>query len=125
MTFGFKAGLIGLSIVLAAPMAAQAADVAKGAALVKQRCSACHSLVADTGPRPAPTMKGLAGRKAASVPNFKYSPALQKSGITWTPDKLDQFLAAPSKAVPGTFMVISVPNPTERADIVAYLSTLK
>jgi cytochrome c len=125
MTFGLKAGLIGLSLVLAAPMAAQAADAAKGATLVKQRCSVCHSLVVDTGPRPGPSMKGLAGRKAASVPNFKYSPALQKSGITWTPAKLDQFLAAPSKAVPGTFMAIAVPNPTERADIVAYLSTLK
>ena len=128
MTFGTKVGLFALTLALA-PLAAQAApaagDAARGATLFKQRCGVCHSVVADTTTRPAPTMKGVSGRKAGSVPNFKYSPALVKSNLTWNKGNLDKYLAAPAKTVPGTFMMIAVPNATDRTDIVAYLDTLK
>lgn len=128
MTFGMKAGLIGLSLALA-PLAANAAsapaDATRGAALFKQRCGICHSTVVDTGPRPAPSMKGIVGRKAGTVANFKYSPALQKYGQAWNKTSLDAFVAAPAKVVPGTFMVISLPAPQDRADVIAYMETLK
>ncbi|HTI68192.1 MAG TPA: c-type cytochrome [Caulobacteraceae bacterium] len=121
--------LLGLA-ALALPAMAQAAgapkgDPARGEALVKTRCSICHSTVVDTTPRPAPTQKGVVGRKAGTVVNFKYSAALKASGLTWTPANLDKFLTNPAAMVPGTFMVIAVPNPAERADIIAYLATVK
>ena len=131
MTSALKATLIGLTLAIAgigaadAQAAAAGGNVARGGTLFKQRCGVCHSLVADTGPRPGPTMQRLSGRKAGSVPNFKYSPALKGSNIVWTRPKLDQFLQAPAKVVPGTFMMVAVANPTDRADIVAYLDTLK
>ena len=128
MTFGTKVGLFALTLALA-PFAAQAApaagDAARGATLFKQRCGVCHSLVVDTATRPGPTMKGVSGRKAGTVPNFKYSPAMVKSKQTWNKANLDKYLAAPAKAVPGTFMTVAVPNATDRTDIVAYLDTLK
>ncbi len=134
MTFGTKVGLFALTLALA-PLAAQAApaaaaaaaagDAARGATLVKQRCGACHSLAVDTTTRPGPSLKGVSGRRSGTVANFKYSPAMVKARMTWNKANLDKYLAAPAKAVPGTYMTIAVPNATDRADIVAYLDTLK
>jgi cytochrome c2 len=120
--------LCGLA-ALAAPLLAQAAstgDAAKGAALFKQRCSACHTAVDDGKPHPAPTLQGVVGRKAGSLAAFKgYSPGLKALGKTWDRASLDAFLAMPAKQVPGTFMVISLPKADERQDVLAYLATLK
>ena len=111
--------------VLAHAAAAPAGDPAKGLALFTQRCGICHSVVDDTGPRPAPSLKGIVGRPAASVATFKYSPALKASGLTWTRANLDKWLNSPAALVPGTFMVINLPNTAERGDVLAYLATVK
>lgn len=117
--------VLALTVTLAAPAMA-AGNAATGATLVKQRCQICH--VVNKGQKPttlAPNLNGVSGRKAASTDFTLYSPALKASNITWNPAKLDAFLAAPSKLVPGTKMVIAVPNPTERADVIAYLVSNK
>ncbi len=68
-------------------------------------------------------MRGFA--LAGSVPGFGYSPAMKKSKIVWTEAMLDRFLARPLKMVPGTSMTYDgVQDPTERADLIAYLLTL-
>jgi len=122
---GFLIGLVALALPALA-QAAPAGDATKGASLVKQRCSVCHTVADDGKTHPAPTLQGVVGRKAGSVAGFKgYSPALKASGKTWTLHELDEFLAMPSKEVPGTFMVINLPNPAERQDVLAYLATLK
>ena len=72
-----------------------------------------------------PPMAGLAGRKAGAVPGFAYSTALKNSKLAWTPTTLDTFLAAPGKMVPGTKMLIGVPDAQQRAVLVQYLGTLK
>lgn len=100
---------------------AGAGDPVKGAALFDDRCSACHSM---TDNLQGPHLAGVVGRKAGSVPGVDYSDALKASGITWTPDKLDQFLTEPSKLVPGTAMPASVPDPVERRDLIAYLASV-
>jgi cytochrome c len=79
----------------------------------------------DGKPHPAPNLRGVVGRKAASYPGFSYSPALKASAITWTAAKISQFLTGPQNLVPGTFMVITVPKDDERANVVAYLASLK
>ena len=64
----------------------------------------------------------MVGRKAASLPGFEYSGPLKASGITWTEDKLSQWVSGPAKMVPGTKMAF--PGITSKADIrnvVAYL----
>lgn len=120
---------LGLAALVAAALglagAANAADASRGATLFKQRCMACHALAPDTGPRMAPSVAGLAGRKAGTAPIFKYSAALKASGLAWTSANLDRFLTAPKKLVPGTTMAMAVAKPTDRGDIVAYLATLK
>ncbi|PCD04669.1 cytochrome c family protein [Sphingomonas spermidinifaciens] len=103
--------------------AAQTGDPAKGKATFA-RCAACHS-VAPGKNGVGPTLAGVVGRKAASVPGYRYSPAMQKSGLTWNAATIARFIAAPSKVVPGTKMMAPpVTNPQDQANIVAYLKTV-
>jgi cytochrome c len=73
-----------------------------------------------------PNLFGVVGRKAGTYPGFSYSSAMKTSGIVWTRAKLDAFLAATQKVVPGNAMpIVGIADPGQRADIVAYLATLK
>jgi cytochrome c len=101
---------------------AQAQDAAKGADVYQERCASCHVL---NGVGQGPSLVGVVGRKAASIPGFNYSDAMKASGLTWTPANLDRFVSGPTKLVPGTAMRAIVPDPTERRDLIAYLGSLK
>lgn len=116
------AALLTTVALLASPASAQ--DAAAGGTLFKARCSICHSVTPGQKAAMAPNLSGVAGRKAGSA-EFNYSPALKASGLKWDKPTLDKFLTAPMKAVPGTRMVISLPDAKQRADVVAYLSSLK
>jgi cytochrome c len=72
-----------------------------------------------------PPLAGVVGRKAGTVTGFAYSSALKASGITWTADKLDAFVKAPSKTVPGTKMLLGAPDDQQRAAVIQYLGSLK
>lgn len=112
-----------LALAFAAmPLSAQAQDDAVKGKTLFNRCFACHAPTAQN--KIGPGLAGIAGRAAGAAVGFKYSKALAASGITWSDDKLDTFLTAPAKAVPGTAMTIGVPNPADRSDIIAYLKTL-
>lgn len=95
---------------------------ADGGTIFRQRCQMCHGA---TSPRTlGPTLAGVVGRKAAST-TFAYSPALKKSGLTWTPATLDKFLTAPTKLVPGTKMAVTMPDKAQRDALIKYLATVK
>jgi cytochrome c len=101
-------------------------DVEHGKATFAVMCSVCHSTVPSGGPTVAPNLLGVVGRKAGSQPDFaQYTPALKASGITWSVKTLDKFLIAPWETVPGTAMPMLIPDNKTRADVVAYLATLK
>jgi cytochrome c len=112
--------LLPLTIAAAQPVAAGPA----GETLFKQRCAACHGVKAGAPSVVGPNLAGLSGRKAGAA-KFNYTPALKASKIVWTKQNLDKFLAAPSKMVPGTRMMISISDPAQRAAVASYLSTLK
>ncbi len=87
-------------------------------------CAVCHS---DTAGKNGigPSLFGVVGRDAGTVSGFKYSAAMKTAG-KWTPEKLDAFIAAPKTAVPGTSMPFGgMKDAAKRADLVAYLATLK
>jgi cytochrome c len=88
------------------------------------QCVGCHS-VAPGENKVGPSLAGIYGRAAGALPDYSYSPALKSSGLTWDEATLDKFLAAPTKVVPGTKMVTGVINPAIRANLIAYLKTLK
>jgi cytochrome c len=84
-------------------------------------CGACHSL------KPGativgPSLAGLFGRKAGALTDFRYSPAMRRSGITWDAQTLDAFLADPQKVVPANRMPYAgLTDPAARADLITYL----
>lgn len=85
------------------------------------QCQACHAIVAGKN-MIGPSLAGLVGRKAGTVAGYTYSTANKTSGITWTEDKLFQYLEKPMRVVPGTKMSFpGLPKAQDRADVIAYL----
>jgi cytochrome c len=97
-------------------------DAAKGKQVFDNECSGCHVLTGQGFGGPA--LAGVYGRKAGGAPDFAYSDAIKKSGIVWDDTSLHNFLADPSKAVPGTAMFFNVTDAQERDDVVAYLKSV-
>jgi len=101
-------------------------DVENGKTTFNNMCGICHSVQETGGPTQGPNLVGVVGRKAGSEPEFPmYSPALKASGITWNEKSLDKFLSNPMEKVPGTLMPMEIDDDKTRADVVAYLATLK
>ncbi|MBI1276263.1 c-type cytochrome [bacterium] len=102
-----------------------AADAKRGEAVVK-KCAACHDFTKGGPNRVGPNLYGIVGNKKAHAADFAYSKAMQEKGGTWTEEDLLHFLKKPKDFVPGTKMSFAgIAKPEERADLVAYLSTLK
>ena len=97
---------------------AWSADAVRGQDLYESRCGACHSIDAN---RVGPAHKGVVDRKAGSVADYDYSPAVKASGIIWTEQTLDRWLSDPEKTIPGQKMNYSVPDEQDRLDVIAYL----
>jgi cytochrome c len=114
--------VVAAGVALLSSAAAQsmpAGEAARGERLYAARCSACHSLDVN---RIGPRHRGVVGRRAASVADFTYSPALRRlNAITWDAASLDRWLTNPAAMAPGAAMGIRVASPQERADIIAYL----
>lgn len=112
LALGTSAG----STALAAPT--------EGETLFQQRCATCHT-IAPGAAKMGPALKGIVGSKAAAVPGYAFSPALKASGLTWTAANLDKYLAKPTTVVPGTKMMVGLPDPAQRAAVISYLSSQK
>ena len=106
---------------------ALAADAAHGQQLFRDQCGVCHMGGDGDGAGGAgPSLKGVVGRKVGGDTNFGgYTSSLSDAKESWTADSLGTFLTDPNKAKPGTNMPISVKSDTERADVIAYLASLK
>jgi cytochrome c len=113
--------LIAAIVLLAAAATARAdGDPARGEKRFEE-CATCHTLERGVN-NVGPSLFGLFERKAGEIADFRYSPALKKSGITWTPQTLDTFIADPQKQVPANRMPYAgLPDAGDRADLIAYL----
>jgi cytochrome c len=113
--------IIGAIVLVAAAGAARAeGDAARGEKRFEE-CATCHTTERGVN-NVGPSLSGLFERKAGEIADFRYSPALKKSGITWTPQTLDTFIADPQKQVPGNRMPFAgMPDAGDRADLIAYL----
>lgn len=86
-------------------------------------CKTCHAPDVN---KIGPMMNGIVGRSAGTVAGYTYTAANKNSGITWTPEKLFQYLENPQRVIPGTKMAFAgIPDPQKRVDVIAYLGTLK
>lgn len=102
--------------------AAQAADALHGQEIYESRCIACHSPDAN---RVGPMHRGVFGRKAGALPDYTYSRALKAADFVWGDATLDKWLTNPQSFVPGQKMNFKVAKAEDRADLIAYLKTLK
>lgn len=98
-------------------------DVARGEARF-QDCAACHKLEAGAN-NVGPSLHDIFTRKAGTLEDFRYSPAMKRSGIVWTPEALDKFIADPQAMVPANRMPYAgMANSSDRADLIAYLQKM-
>ncbi len=121
----FFAVALAAALALASGSAMAAGDAAKGAKVFK-KCKACHTVNKGGKNRVGPNLFGIAGAKAAAVKKFRYSKAMKKSGLTWDDGTLDKFLIKPKKFLKGTKMGFAgLKKDGQRADVIAYLKSLK
>jgi len=96
-------------------------DSQRGAQVFAQ-CKVCHSLEAGKN-MVGPSLHGLIGRKAGSVPGYTYSPAMKNANVTWNDDTLSKYLVDPKAFVPGDKMVFTgIKDPGKLGDLLAYLN---
>jgi cytochrome c len=122
--------LFALAALLAVP-GAYASDAEGDAANGKEvflasGCPACHGVTQEDNSKVGPNLVGVVGRQAGTTPSLLGpSENLKKYGVTWSAETLDEFLADPNAKVPGTAMIGILTDPQQRADVIAFLSTLQ
>lgn len=107
------------------PATTAATTAANAAPAAFAICKSCHSV--EKGKTTiGPSLFGIMGTKAGEIPGYQFSAAMKASGLTWDDATLDKFLTSPMKTIPGTRMTYAgQPDAAKRAEIIAYLKTLK
>jgi cytochrome c len=108
-----------LVIAMAAP--ASAADLAAGQKMFA-KCRICHTVAPGAPSTVGPNLHGLFGRRAGSLADFSYSPAMKASAVTWDDDTLTKYLRDPRAFIPGDSMAFpGIKDDKLLADLIAYL----
>jgi cytochrome c len=103
-------------------------DATKGKAAFA-KCGICHQVGSGAKTLVGPELNNVFGRKAASIPDYPYSPGMKKlgeQGFVWTPENIDKWISNPKAMIPDSPMALAfagVDDAAERADIIAYLQT--
>ena len=124
----FPALGLAIAVTLAGgPAFAGAGDPVKGEKVFK-KCKACHS--AKPGKhKVGPSLAGVFGRKAGAAEGYKGYRGMKGADWTWDEASLEEFLADPKKFVKkrgaNTSMALKLNKAAQRADVIAYLKTLK
>jgi len=108
-----------------APLLAKA-DPKKGEQLAKV-CQTCHTFNKGEPNKIGPNLWDVTEEQIASVPGYQFSAALEKDkNEKWDPEKLNEWLHNPQSFAKGTKMTFAgFPKAQDRADVIAYLNTLK
>jgi cytochrome c2 len=109
------------SMVLLASVAHAEGDAKRGQKLYDE-CIACHAPERGAQQGVGPSLFGVIGRKAGDNNDFRFSPALKRSGIVWSERELDAYIADPQKKIPANRMPYSgMSDARDRADLLAYI----
>lgn len=109
------------ALALASAARVKAADPDNGKKVFDQ-CAACHSL-GEPGDFEGPVLKGVFGRKAGSLEDYRYSAAMKRSDVTWDAASLDKYVTDPQAFIPGNRMAFAgISDKNQRDDLIAYLA---
>lgn len=115
-----------LALLVHTAASADDCDLQKGARSFANKCAICHATAVGTGHTVGPNLHGVAGRAIGQAEGFTYSAALAGAGSQWDDTRLDAFLAAPNKAMPGTAMPFQgLKSAAERRHLICFINTLK
>jgi cytochrome c len=93
--------------------------------LFRTQCAACHSSEPGAN-KIGPSLFGVYGRAYGAAPGFRYPAASRDAVVVWTDESLDKYLTDPRSVLPrGAMPYAGLRNPAQRADILAYLQSLK
>ena len=95
---------------------------ADGAKIFK-KCAACHSIAQGGDNKIGPALWGVLGRKAGTVPGYKYSKSIVAYGKPWSFEEMDGFLAKPKDWIKGTKMsFMGLKSAKDRAAVILYMN---
>ena len=118
------ANVLGAAVLVAADAAQAQGDIKRGEKLFED-CRACHQVERGPSAGVGPSLFGVFGRGAATLDDFRYSPALKRSGITWTPQTINAYITDPQQVVPANRMPYAgMPDERDRADLILYLQQI-
>lgn len=98
-------------------------SMSNGERQFRRKCSICHSLTDDGVRRAGPSLAGLFGRRAGSLPGYVYSDTVANAAIVWNAETIDRlFDLGPEHYIPGTKMPAQrIADPADRADLIRFL----
>lgn len=115
-----------LSVFLVSGAARADGDAAAGSVVFNKVCLGCHSGKPGVSGESAPSLFGVVGRKAGTASGFDYSSAMKGSGVVWSNETLDKFLRGPVRFIAGVRKTtFKPPSDDDRANVIAYLNTLR
>lgn len=90
-----------------------------------RKCSICHALTPGPSRKAGPTLHGVFGRKAGTLPGYSYSKTLNTASFAWTDETINAlFDEGPDHYIPGSKMPMQViAKPSDRADLIAFLKS--
>ena len=122
--YPIRAGALLIQILVTSSTALAAGDSTAGEKAYASHCAVCHATTPGEN-KIGPSLADIVGSKSGTVPGFNFSTAMKEANVTWDDANLDKYLANPSGFVHGTKMFVNLPSETDRANVIAYLNTLK
>jgi len=120
-----RTSLLTTLVVLTLSAPAQAEDLlppsAERGAELWAKCKSCHTVEKGGRNIVGPNLHGVIGRRAGSLPNYNYSPAMKTAKLVWNDETLDQYLAATVDYIPGSKMYGGLAIKQDRLDLIAWL----
>jgi len=122
--YPIRAGALLIQVLVTSSTALTAGDPTAGEKAYASHCAVCHATTPGEN-KIGPSLAGIVGSKSGTVPGFNFSTAMKEANVNWYDANLDKYLANPSGFVHGTKMFVNLPSETDRANVIAYLNTLK
>jgi cytochrome c len=115
---------VAATFILASGMVHADGDARRGGKVFEE-CRACHAVERGAEGLVGPDLHGVFGRPAGTLDSFRFSPAMKRSGITWSAQTLDAYIADPQQAVPANRMPYAgMPEARDRADLIIYMQQM-